>query len=325
MSDLAGQRLIIDGHLILHQFLASIRSMGISGDGGPLRGPDGSPVSHLMGLLSRVTNLMQHDIHPILVFDGTHHELKTEVIAQRRQRRIQATEEWQALINAGELEAARKKGQQAIHLTRDMVEEAISMLEFLGVPVIRAAAEGEGEAAVRVRRGEADAVATQDWDALLYGTPVLIRNLMSAGSRRRGKVVVAERIRLDAVLEHNDLSYEQMVDLAIMIGTDFHPGVKGIGPKRGLALIKRLGTVEAILNEKEHGPIANLDDIRSIFLEHPTSDDPIPSVTPIDENGLRQFLIEQRGFSERRVADAIKNAGKKVLSSGQTRLTDFFN
>ncbi len=325
MTDLVGQRVIIDGHLILHQFLASIRSMGTSGDGGPLRGPDGSPVSHLMGLLARVTNLLKHGIHPILVFDGTHHELKTEVIAQRRQRRIQATEEWQALIDAGELEAARKKGQQAIHLTRTMVEEAITMLEHLGVPVIRAAAEGEGEAAVRVRRGEADAVATQDWDALLYGTPVLIRNLMSAGSRRRGKIVVAERIRLDAMLEHNELSREQMVDLAIMIGTDFHPGVKGIGPKRGLALIKRLGTIEAILDEKNHEQIKSLNDIRSIFLEHPTSDDPIPPVSSIDEKGLKDFLIDQRGFGERRVAEAIKNAGKTVQKSGQTRLTDFFN
>ena len=110
-----------------------------------------------------------------------------------------------------------------------------------------------------------------------------------------------------------------------MIGTDFHPGVKGIGPKRGLALIKRLGTIEAILDEKDHEQIKSLNDIRSIFLEHPTSDDPIPPVSPIDEKGLKEFLIDQRGFGERRVAEAIKNAGKTVQKSGQTRLTDFFN
>ena len=137
--------------------------------------------------------------------------------------------------------------------------------------------------------------------------------------------MVAERIRLDTILEHHDLSREQMVDLAIMIGTDFHPGVRGIGPKRGLALIKRLGTIETILEETDHDTINDLDVIRSIFLEHPTSDDPIPPVSPIDEKALREFLIEQRGFSERRVTESIKNAGKPILAGGQTRLTDFFN
>ena len=28
------------------------------------------------------------------------------------------------------------------------------------------------------------------------------------------------------------------MDLAIMIGTDYHPGIKGIGPKTGLKLSK---------------------------------------------------------------------------------------
>ncbi len=323
IGDLVGQRIIIDGHLILHQFLASIRSMGVSGDGGPLRGPDGSPVSHLMGLLARVTNLLQHGVNPIIVFDGDAHQLKDEVIAQRRKRRVEATEEWQALIDAGELEAARKKGQQAIHLTREMVDEAKLMLSYLGIPVIQAAAEGEGEAAVRVRRNQADAVATQDWDALLYGTPVLIRNLMSAGSRRRGKIVNAERIYLSKVLDLHQISHEQLVDIAIMIGTDFHKGVKGIGPKRGLSQIKKHGAIEAIIEDGGYESIENLDTIRSIFLNHPCSEQDISMPGIIDEEGLRNFLIDKKGFSEKRVSNAIATAGKKVRTVGQTRLTDF--
>ena len=297
--------------------------MGVSGDGGPLRGPDGSPVSHLMGLLARVTNLLQNGIQPIIVFDGKHHELKSEVVAQRRQRRIQAIQEWEALMEAGELEAARKKGQQTIHLTREMVEEAKLMLSHLGVPVIQAASEGEGEAAVRVLREEADAVATQDWDALLYGTPVLIRNLMSAGSRRRGKIVNAERIYLSKVLDLHQITHEQLVDIAIMIGTDFHKGINGIGPKRGLSHIKKYGAIEAIVEEGGHEPIEHLDTIRSIFLAHPCSDQEIPKPNIIDEENLRNFLIGKKGFSEKRVSNAITAAGKEVRTIGQTRLTDF--
>ena len=70
------------------------------------------------------------------------------------------------------------------------------------------------------QRGHLDVVATQDWDALLYGSPVLVRNLMADGTKRYGRTVYAERINLDAMRAELDLSQEQLVDLGIMIGTD---------------------------------------------------------------------------------------------------------
>ena len=119
-----------------------------------------------------------------------------------------------------------------------MVDDTKKMLDLLGVRWVDAAAEGEGQAAVMAVKGQLDIVATQDWDALLYGSPILVRNLMSHGSKRHGRTVKAQKINLQELLATHDLTREQLVDLAIMIGTDFHPGLKGIGPKTGIKLIK---------------------------------------------------------------------------------------
>ena len=137
-----------------------------------------------------------------------------------------------------------------MHYSPQMVEETQRLLDLMGVPWVTAAAEGEAQAAVMAAKGQLDVVATQDWDALLYGSPVLVRNLMDDGAKRYGRVVHAQSIDLEAMLTSNELSREQLVDLAIMIGPDYHPGIKGIGPKTGLKLIKKFGTLEAVCEAK---------------------------------------------------------------------------
>ena len=100
------------------------------------------------------------------------------------------------------------------------------------------------------KNGELHAVATQDWDALLYGAPIMIRNLMSHGTKKFGRTLTAERIILNDLLDEHGITHEQLVDLGIMIGTDFHPGFKGVGPKTGLKLIKAHDTLENVAEVK---------------------------------------------------------------------------
>ena len=41
------------------------------------------------------------------------------------------------------------------------------------------------------------------------------------------------------------LTHEQLIDVGILIGTDFNPdGIKGLGPKTALKLIKQYGTLK---------------------------------------------------------------------------------
>tara|TARA_Y100001968_G_C19116372_1_gene599737 strand:- start:128 stop:748 length:621 start_codon:yes stop_codon:yes gene_type:complete len=206
-----------------------------------------------------------------------------------------------------------------------MVEETKELFDLMGVSWIDAPMEAEGAAAVMCSRGEVAAVASQDWDTLLYGSPVMVRNLTSHGTRRFGRVLSAEVISLRETLESHQITREQLVDLGIMVGTDFHPGIRGIGPKTGLKLMQKHGTMEAVAEAKGFDLPDELEDIRSLFMDHPESGEPVPDSQSAVEEPLRKFLQDDRGFSDRRVERALgrlSDAGR-LRSASQPSLFDF--
>jgi len=121
------------------------------------------------------------------------------------------------------------------------------------------------------------------------------------------------------------ISYSQLVDLGIMIGTDFHPGIKGIGPKTGLKLIKEHGTMEAVSSFKGFDLPENLEEIRSLFHNHPIGEDPLPQSKQAVEEDLIQFLQLEKGFSDsrmKRAFDRLSSVGK-LRSKSRPTLFDF--
>ena len=322
-----GKRVGIDSFLLAFQFLTTIRDRSPTGDGGPLKSDNGKVVAHLMGFLSRASLMLSKGVKPVFIFDGTHPELKRDEIEARREKRELAETEWKAALERGDFATAQKMAQRCVKYTPEMVEESIEMLSLMGIPAFRAKAEGEAQAAVMAANGQLDAVATQDWDALLYGAPVVIRNLTSDGSKRMGRVIRAQKIMLSDILSENELTRDQLIDLAIMIGTDFHPGIKGIGPKTGLKLIKEFGTIEAICAVKDKEIPERIEEIREIFRNHPVVeiDDESLKQGDVDVEGLKKFLVDDRQFSQKRFDNAmelLETAGL-VRTGGQTSLFSF--
>jgi len=320
LGDLSGQRIAIDVFLNSYQFITSMTGP----DGKPLSF-DGRPVAHLMGFLDRATVMISEGIDPVFVFDGKPHELKRGTLDGRRERKIEAVSRWEEAVDAGDMEAAKKLGPQTAEYTPDMVQETKELFDLMGVSWVEAPMEAEGAAAVMCSRGDVAAVASQDWDTLLYGSPIMVRNLTSHGTRRFGRVMTAERIDLTEMLEEHGITREQLVDLGIMVGTDFHPGIKGIGPKTGLKLMRKHGTMEAVAEAKGFDLPENLEGIRSLFMEHPVGEEVPPKAQRAVEEDLRAFLQEERGFSERRVDRALNrlaDAGR-LRSSSQPSLFDF--
>ena len=324
MRDLAGERIAVDAFLTAYQFITSLRARGEGKDGTYLCDSNGRPVSHLMGFLDRSSALIEAGIDPVFIFDGRPHELKSDTLAGRKERREDARQKWEAAVEAEDWQAADKLGAQVVSYTREMVQETQQLLDLLGIAWIEAPMEAEGAASVWCRLGQVSGVASQDWDVLLYGGPVMIRNLTSHGTRRFGRSVTAERIVLDELLESHGITHEQLVDLGIMVGTDFHPGIRGIGPKTGLKLIKEHGTIEAVCEAKEKEVPERLEEIRELFLNHPIQGD-LPPSGMVDEEELRRFLIDEREFSERRITRALDRmkAGGRLRQKGQSTLFDF--
>ncbi len=306
LKDLKGRVIAIDAYNSLYQFLSIIRQP----DGTPLRDSKGRVTSHLSGLLYRTANYMAEGIKPVYVFDGRPPELKMRTIQERMHVRTRALEEWEEALERGDLEEARTRAQQASFLTRDMVDEAKKLLDHMGVPWVQAPSEGEAQAAFMAQRGDAYASASQDFDSLLFGTPRLVRNMAITGKRKlpRKRVYVEvkpEMLVLNETLKNLEITREQLVDIGILVGTDFNPGVKGIGPKTALKLIKKFGSLERVMDERGI-VIENYEEIRKIFLNPPVTNDYKLQWRDLDEQKLLDFLCEEHDFSRERVLSAVE-------------------
>ncbi len=320
LEDLAGRSIAIDAFNTLYQFLSMIRQP----DGTPLADREGRVTSHLSGLFYRSAALLELGIRPAYVFDGKPPELKQKTIDARKAAKVEAEKEWKKALEEGDLMRALSKATRTSRLDSDMIEESLVLLDALGIPWIRAPSEGEAQMGHMVRKGDIWAGASQDFDAILFGTPNLVRNLTLAGKRRlpSGKTVDVspEIIALSDVLSSLQVTRGQLVDMGILIGTDFNDGVRGIGPKKSLGLIKKYGNIEGIRAEGKVAVPEEFEDVRRIFLEPEVSDDYSLVWGGVDQEGVRRILCDRHGFSVDRVDIVLERVAAKQNARAQKSL-----
>jgi flap endonuclease-1 len=320
LEELRGRTVAVDGDLELYQFLSIMRTR----DGTPLKDGQGRITSHLNGLIFRTTRLIaDYDIRPIFVFDGPPPELKWEEIRKRREAREKSQKAYEAALASGDTATAWSKAVMTSRLTRPMVEEAKTLLSLLGIPSMQAPSEGEAQAADLARRGAVWAAGSKDYDSLLFGAPRLVRYL-AVGSTEflpslgRSRLVPPEVLDLDETLATLRLTREQLVDVAMLVGTDFNDGVKGIGPKTAVKRIREWGSLERAPSQVLEALPRNREAIREFFLHPPVSADPVPAPTGVDAPATLRFLCEERDFSQDRVVKVLRRLTS--IHSRQTTL-----
>ncbi|RLE89377.1 MAG: flap endonuclease-1 [Thermoprotei archaeon] len=328
LEGLRGKVIAIDAYNALYQFLTNIRQR----DGTPLMDSMGRVTSHLNGLLYRTVNLIEYGIKPVYIFDGKPPELKKIELMKRMRIREEAYRKYEEALARGDLEAARIYAQQASKLTQDMVEEAKKLLDFMGIPWVQAPSEGEAQAAYMVIKGDAWATASQDYDSLLYGTTRLIRNLTITGRRKlpRRNIYIEikpELILLKELLSALGITREQLVDIAILLGTDYNPGgAKGIGPKRALKLIREYRALEKIVGIVKFVDLS-VDplEIKRLFLNPEVTSNYTVKWREPDVDKVIDLLCGEHDFSEERVRAALGRAVKAFKElSVQTSLDIWF-
>ena len=327
LRDFSNKVIAIDAYNTIHQFLSIIRQR----DGTPLKDSKGRITSHLSGLLYRTANLVEARIRPVYVFDGEPHPLKAKTLESRKELKEIAEKEWQKALEEGDLEKAKSMAQRTSRITDEIIEQSKKLLDALGIPWVQAPGEGEAQACYMVRKGDAYAVASQDFDALLFGGNILVRNLAVTGRRklpgRQAYVKVSpELIRLDVNLKKLGITHKQLVDMAILIGTDFNDGIKGIGPKKSYELIKRAGNVENILEiigKKDAISKEIIDEIRNIFLKPKVVDDYKIEWHPPDRDTVIGLLCDEHQFSRERVRGALEKFSILESLSKQKNLFEF--
>ncbi|MBU0457789.1 MAG: flap endonuclease-1 [Nanoarchaeota archaeon] len=330
IKDLKDKILAVDSMNMLYQFLTTIRSA----DGSVLTDSKGRVTSHLIGLFSRTTSLMESGLKLIFVFDGKAPEIKRKTWEKRTAIKKEASLKLKEAEEAGEIENMRKYSARTAVLTKEMVEDAKNIIQFLGLPIVQAPSEGEAQTAYMVKKGDAYASISQDYDNLIFSCPLLVRNLSIAGKKKKAgqlayQIVKPEMISLQEVLKNLNLNIDQLIVLAILVGTDYNPsGVKGIGPKTALKLLKEHGdNFTSIFDKMEwdkHYPNLSWKEVFNTIKNMPVSDDYKLEWKSIDEKRLIELLVEEHDFSEERVRSKLKKFKKIKLGLGQKGLGSFF-
>lgn len=321
LRHLQGRLLAVDANNALYQFLAVIRLR----DGTPLKGPNGEITSHLAGLFFRSIRLISdYGIRLVYVFDGKPPTLKTDEIQRRRRIRDKAAQQWAEALERKDYSDAFSKAVVSSRLTREMTRDAQHLLKLLGIPYLQALGEAEAQASYMASRGDVYAAASQDFDSLLFGAPRLVRYLTIAGkeflpSKGAFRALTPEIIELSKMRQIYNIDQKQLIDLGIIVGTDFNEGVKGIGPKKALRLIQEFHRIENLPDDIGKKVTPDYEKVRRIFSDYNVVEDYVLSSVPPHVEGVKSFLCGEKGFNRERVESALARfipALKKITQTG---------
>ena len=308
LSDLKGRVLCVDAFNTLYQFLSTIRQP----DGTPLMDNKKRITSYLSGIFYRNVNLLSEGMKLVYVFDGQAPELKFKTHKNRKAGRDLAKERYKQAKKVEDIVAMKRYSSQFIRLDDEMIQESKELLRAMGIAVVQSPGEGEAEAAYLCKiKEDVYASASQDYDSLLFGAPILIRNLTLARRRKTfsGFVEIKpEMIELDKVLNMLGINLDQLICLGILIGTDYNPkGLPGIGQKRALQMVKRYKQPVLIFKNVEEQiyslPEEERFDWKEIFklFHKPDVKDAEIKFGKIDEDRIKEILVREHDFSEQRV------------------------
>jgi flap endonuclease-1 len=322
-QQLKGKTIAIDAFNAIYQFLSSVRQA----DGTPLMDSEGRITSHLSGLFYRNIALLSEGIKLIYVFDGEYHELKGKTHEKRQEAKEKAQESFRTALEEEDIEGMGKYAKGTSRLNGEMIEESKELLEAMGIAVVQAPGEGEMQAAELVKMGEAYAVGSQDYDALVVGGTRLIQNLTLSRRRKLGNgsfvYIAPEMIEFEDVINQLGITGDQLICLAILVGSDFNPGgIKGIGPKKALALVQRKKHPVSIFQEvvERHGELAfNWREIFEIFKKPDVSREKV-EFPKINSEKIIEILVDRHEFSKVRVENQLGKLKKEKENSSQTKL-----
>ncbi|KAK8384335.1 hypothetical protein O3P69_009252 [Scylla paramamosain] len=317
-----GRKVAVDASMSLYQFLVAVRQ-----EGQMLTTADGETTSHLMGFFYRTIRMVENGIKPVYVFDGKPPTMKGGELAKRKERREEAQKALEKAEEAGNAEDVEKFSRRLVKVTKTHTEEAKTLLRLMGIPYVEAPCEAEAQCAALAKAGKVYGVATEDMDALTFGTPILLRHMTFSEARK----MPIKEFHLSRVLEGLELKQEEFIDMCILLGCDYCDSIKGVGPKRAIELIRSHKSLESVVKQldpkkypvPEDWPFA---EARNLFIE-PEVTDPADielKWSEPQEEKLVEFMCEEKGFSEERIRNGIKKLTKARNSSTQGRLDSFF-
>lgn len=300
-DELDGDTVAVDAHNWLYKYLTTTVKWTTSS---AYTTPDGTEVANLIGIVQGLPKFFENDLTPVFVFDGAVTEHKEAELEQRREEREKREEQLEEAREEGDaIEIARLEAHTQ-RLTDTIQETTRELFDRLDVPYVEAPMEGEAQAAHMNRTGMVDYCGTEDYDALLLGAPLTLRQLTSKGD--------PELMDFEATLAKHDVTWEQLVDVAILCGTDFNEGISGVGPKTALKEVKEHGDIWGVLENRGAHIDEDVDEIKDLFLDPTVSDDcEFDAGLDPDVEAARAYVVDEWGVA----ADEVERGFERIESS----------
>jgi len=253
---------------------------------------------------------MQYDIRFIFVFDGKPPELKLKERARRSELKHAAELKYEQAKSEENIEEMKKYASRTSRLTPEMIVDAKELIAALGFPIIQAPSEGEAQAALIVKNKDAYASLSQDADSLIFGCPLVIKNLTLSGRKKLpGKLsydsIIPELISLNDTLITLGIDLDQLIVIAMLTGTDYNiGGIKGIGHKTALKLVKEYGkNFDKLFADAKWNEHFDFDwkEVYSLITHTETTNDYTLDFKNVDDEKVVEVLCKKHDFSEERV------------------------
>jgi len=272
----------------------------------------GEEVANLLGIIQGLPKFLEHELIPVFVFDGVPTDLKANEIAARREQREAIKERLEDARETGDdVEIARLESQTQ-QLTEVIQATTRGLFDRLDVPYLEAPAEGEAQCAAMARHDPAiDFAGTDDYDALLFGAPRTLRQLTSSGD--------PELMDFDATLDDHQITWEQLVDIGVLAGTDFNEGLSGVGPKTALSDVKEHGDLRQVLESRD-AAVPHADRLRELFLQPDVLDAySFEAVIQPDLAAARNYIIDEWELPPDAIASGLDRIEAATVQTGLDR------
>jgi len=323
LEDLKNKMICVDAFNIIYQFLTTIRQP----DGTPLMDKKKRVTSHLSGLFYRNLALLNQGIKLIYVFDGEPPKLKKITHEKRKAAKDIAREKYEKAKAGEDIEGMGKYSRSLVSLDKTKIEESKKLLKAMGIAVIQAPGEGEAQASYICKK-EADcyAVASQDYDSLLFETPKLIQNLTLAKKRKTisgYKEIKPMLIETKEVLKELEINQDQLICIGILAGTDYNPkGIHGIGQKKALKIVKEHKVPEKIFESEGVKEKLEFDwkQVYELMKNPKVNKDYKLDFGKFDEDKVKEILVNH-DFSDARIESQFEKL--KDAKSKQSQRTLF--
>ncbi|WP_281194000.1 flap endonuclease-1 [Halorubrum sp. F4] len=308
-EELEGSVVAVDAHNWLYRYLTT--TVKWTNDDAYTTA-EGVEVANLLGIVQGLPKFFEHDLTPVMVFDGEVTDLKADEVAERREKRERAEKRREAAAERGDAVEAARLSARTQRLTDTIQETTRELFGLLDVPIVEAPAEGEAQCAHMAATGTVDHAGSEDYDTLLFGAPTTLRQLTSKGD--------PELMDLEATLADLELDREGLVDVAMLCGTDFNGGVRGIGPKTAVSAVREHGDLWAVLEARD-ASIPNAETVREFFLDPPVTDADFDGTIEPDVEAARAYVVDEWGVDADEVARGFERIRESQVQTGLDRWT----